>query len=107
MLERLLPAPSRSRPGDNRDRDRVGLDYFLLALRFAFFAGFFFAAFFFAAMCAPFALRADRALGRRGRSPASAARRTGPHRAVPRSPGFVLFAGEDMAPPHFEIGTAS
>jgi hypothetical protein len=35
----------------------VGLGYFRLALRFAFFAGFFFAAFFFAAMCAPFALR--------------------------------------------------
>jgi hypothetical protein len=31
----------------------VGLGYFLLALRFVFFAGFFFAAFFFAAMCAP------------------------------------------------------
>ncbi len=36
---------------------RMSLGYFLLALRFAFFAGFFFAAFFFAAMCAPFALR--------------------------------------------------
>jgi hypothetical protein len=41
----------------------MGLDYFFLALRFAFFAGFFFAAFFFAAMCAP--LRCAVSLSRR------------------------------------------
>jgi hypothetical protein len=44
----------------------VGLDYFFLARRFAFFAGFFFAAFFFAAMCAPLRYAVSPVAARRG-----------------------------------------
>jgi hypothetical protein len=63
--QRRRPAITISARG-NRDRDRVGLGYFLLARRFAFFAGFFFAAFFFAAMCAPLRCAVSLVAARRG-----------------------------------------